>query len=153
MKSYCRKISGSFKHVSRDDNKDYKWGKYNDLPDTTDVLYIKHYEEANIDCNTPLTEYIEMLQEFLENGDHHIINIESEYDSYDESASSDATITWYSRETETEYKQRVEKLMKQKATNLERKHELEAAQKEKDMKLLAELGQKYGSTSVNGEFL
>ena len=83
MTSYCRKINGSFKHVRYDDNKDYKWGNYNDLPDTTDVLYIKHSEEASIDYNgtTPLKEYIEMLQEFLENGDHHTINIESEYDS------------------------------------------------------------------------
>ena len=155
MKAYYRKINGSFKYVNRDANKDYKWGNYNDLPDTTDVLYIKHSEEASIDYNgtTPLKEYIEMLQEFLENGDHHTINIESEYDSYEESTLSETTITWYSRETETEYKQRVEKLMKQKATNLERKHELEAAQKEKDMKLLAELGQKYGPTNISGEFL
>jgi hypothetical protein len=36
---------------------------------------------------------------------------------------------------------------------LEKKHEQEAAQKEKDMKLLAKLGQKYGSISIGGDVL
>tara|TARA_R110000744_G_scaffold305086_2_gene413447 strand:- start:250 stop:684 length:435 start_codon:yes stop_codon:yes gene_type:complete len=134
MASYYRKVTKGddvqFKYVTTSSNKDAKWSKniYTDVPDASDVLWRRNIHDVDNPVGGTLTDYIEHLQEYVGmDGDaHQTIDIETEYNEYDEASIATIYVMGFSRETEIQYANRVENIREQRATNLEHKSLLSA---------------------------